>query len=84
MIQALQGYFQEGRFVSAQQNAIPDNVEVYVIVTDKAVSSAKTKVQKQRQAFENFNKAIASATPLNEEFYEMIDQGISIRGEFEV
>ena len=45
------------------------------------VQTAKTKAQKQRQAFEKFIQVIASAEPLSEEFDEIINQGISVRGE---
>ena len=83
MIQAIQGYFQEGRFVSSQQNAIPDYVEVYVVVTDKTVPSAKSQARQQRQAFERFAQAMADAEPLGEDFDEIIDQGICVRGEIE-
>ena len=84
MIQAIQGYFQEGRFVSAHQGIIPDYVEVYVVVTNKVVPSAKTKAQKQREAFEKFNQAISSVEPLSEEFDEIIRQSVSVQGEFEI
>ena len=84
MIQAVQGYFHEGRFVSSQQGLIPDYVEVYVVVTNKIVSSDRTKAQKQRQAFERFVQDIAFAEPLSEEFDEIINQGINVQGELEV
>ena len=84
MIETVQGYFQEGRFVSPQQDTIPDYVEVYVVITNKTVLSEKTKAQKQRQAFERFAQAIATAEPLVKEFDEIISQGISVQGEIEV
>ena len=76
MMQAVQGYFQESRFVSPQQNTIPDYVEVYVVITNKTMFSAKTKAQNQRQAFERFTQAIATAEPLGKEFDEIVSQGI--------
>ena len=33
MVQTLQGHFQEGRFVSSQNVAIPEYVEVVIVVT---------------------------------------------------
>ena len=72
MVQTVQGYFQEGRFISTQQEAIPDYIEVYVVVTNKPVQTAKTKAQKQRQAFERFTQTIAAAAPLSEDFDEII------------
>ena len=32
MLQAVRGYFKEGRFVSSHLDAIPDYVEVYVTI----------------------------------------------------
>jgi hypothetical protein len=37
-IQAYQGYFQNGRFISPEQAAIPENVEVYIMVTGRGLS----------------------------------------------
>ena len=83
MIQTLQGYFQEGRFMSTQQNTIPDFVEVYVIVTNKTIP--KSKAVQQRQAFEQFIQAIESSEhPLGDEFDEVINQGVDFCGELEV
>ena len=84
MLQAVQGYFQEGRFVSPQQNTIPEHVEVYVVVTNNPAPSAKAKAQKQRQAFERFTKVIGSTEPLSEEFDKIINQGVSVQGELNV
>jgi hypothetical protein len=40
MLQAYQGYFQNGRFISLEAPVtIPENVEVYVMVTDRQLSS---------------------------------------------
>jgi len=41
MVQAYQGYFREGRFVSPEPVAIPENVEVYVMVTGKKMPRRK-------------------------------------------
>ena len=84
MIQTVQGYFHNGRFVSPYENTIPDYVEVYVVVTNKTVHFAETKLQAQRQAFEKFTQSIASAEPLGKEFDEIINQGISIQGELDI
>ena len=84
MIQTVQGYFQEGRFISPKQDTIPEYVEVYVVVTNNPVPSEKAKAIKQRQAFERFTKIIESTEPLSEEFDKIISQGVSVQGEFDV
>ena len=37
MLQTIQGYFREDRFVPLQQVEIPNHVEVFVVVTNKPV-----------------------------------------------
>ncbi|MCL1987508.1 MAG: DUF2281 domain-containing protein [Firmicutes bacterium] len=37
MLQTIQGYFREGNFVPLQQAKIPNNVEVFVVITDNPV-----------------------------------------------
>jgi len=84
MVQTFQGYFLDGRFITPQAMTIPEHVEVYVVVTGKPMPAKKTKVQKQRQAFEDFVLAIDNAEPLCETFDEIISQGINLRRELDV
>jgi len=81
MLQTLQGYFQEGRFVSPQSASIPENVEVFVVVTEKTIQAQQTKVQQQRTAFNEFMESISGADPLGNEFDEIINQGINLQRE---
>jgi len=60
MLQTCQGYFQKGRFISQELGKIPDNVEVYVVVTGRECSFPKTKAQRQLEAFNKFVSAIGS------------------------
>ena len=84
MVQTYQGYFQEGRFVSPQANSIPENVEVYVLVTNKAVLVEKTLVEKQREAFEKFVNVIENSEPLGADFDEVMSVGIRMNREIEL
>ena len=77
-VQTYQGYFQACRFVPKKEAAIPDNVEVYVVVTEKAVPEPATLSKKQRLDFEEFTQAISQAEPLGKEFDEIIGQGICV------
>lgn len=54
MIQTYQGYFRNGRFVSPELVDVPENVEVYVMVTGKELQPTKTKSQQQLEAFDKF------------------------------
>ena len=74
MLQTYQGYFQKGRFVPAEPAEIPDNVEVYVVVTGKEYLPSRTRAQRQLEAFNKFVSAIQSIDdePLtNDDFTEL-------------
>ena len=62
MLKTYQGYFNEGQFVPFETVSIPNNVEVYVVITDNALAETKnTNSQKQKEKFERFlaaNRAI--------------------------
>ena len=59
MYSTYKGYFQNGRFVSAEPVKIPDNIEVHVTIVGGELPSAKTEAQTQREAFEDFFAAMA-------------------------
>ena len=81
MVQALRGYFEDGRFVSTQHAKIPDYVEVYIIVTDKTISYTNVKLKDQREAFDKFTTETSSADILGDEFDEIISQGTRVQRE---
>jgi len=62
VIRAYQGHFLNERFVPFEDVKIPEDVEVYVMITDKAIPSVKTKAQQQREAFEDFFSCVATIT----------------------
>ena len=83
MVQAHKGYFQEGKFVpfDAATATIPNNVEVYIVITENAVTETKTKSQRQGEALEKLLATLeATDETLTENFDEILAQGISIRG----
>jgi hypothetical protein len=74
MVKALQGYFRSGRFISSEPAEIPDNVEVYVMITDRELQHPISKSERQLEAFNKFVTAIRSIKdePLtNEDFCEL-------------
>ena len=74
MIKALQGYFRSGRFISSEPVEIPDNVEVYVMITDRELQHPKTKSERQLEAFNRFVSIINSIDDellTDEDFYEL-------------
>ena len=70
MIKTFQGHFQEGRFVSPQPAAIPEFVEVLIVVTDKPISAAN----QQRQAFEDFARTMAGTEPITDVIDKIVPQ----------
>jgi len=60
MLKTFQGYFNRGQFVSSEPVEIPDNVEVYVMITDRELQSQKTVAEQQLEAFDRFMFAIDS------------------------
>jgi hypothetical protein len=62
MLKTLQGYFRSGRFISSEPVEIPDNVEVYVMITDRELQPNVTKSQRQLDAFNKFVNAVKSIT----------------------
>ena len=47
MLQTIQGYFQDDKFVPLHQANIPSHVEVYVVVTSKPVPLKYSKTEHQ-------------------------------------
>ena len=81
MAKTYQGYFQQGQFISIETVSIPDNVEVYVVVTDNVLTETKkTKSQKQQEAFQQFvaaNRAITDE-PFTKEYDAILASGVNI------
>ena len=75
MVQTYQGYFKKGRFVSQEIAAIPENVEVYVMITGKKYKPQKTTTQRQLQAFNQFVSAINAIDdePLTDEDFTELE-----------
>ena len=78
MLQTYRGQFQNGQFIPLEEVVIPDNVEVYVIITDNTLPTDTPRAQKQLEAFEEFAKVISKAAPLGEDFDEILREGINI------
>jgi len=74
MVQTYQGYFSKGMFISKEAVTIPDNVEVYVMITGNQYVEQKTKSQRQLEAFNRFVSAIHSIDDeslTDEDFFEL-------------
>jgi hypothetical protein len=68
MIQTYQGYFQNGYFIPRQENikSIPDNMEVYVVVTEKIILPLERKRMDKRAIFESLKGILPPDTDLEE------------------
>ena len=82
MVQAHKGYFQEGKFVpfDAVTATIPNNVEVYIVITENAITETKTLAQKQNEALKEFFAGIKEIDdePIDDEFLAIVNGGITI------
>ena len=83
VVQAYQGYFQEGgRFIPDEKMIkIPTNRRVIVNILNDAVSEVKTTPQRQGEALKKLLTTLSAISdePLDEEFDEMLLQGFSFR-----
>jgi len=68
MVQTIQGHFLAGQFVPTQKTAIPDLVEVFVIITDKAVVQAETSKEERIEKRLKAAEAITGIIPSDFEF----------------
>jgi hypothetical protein len=75
MVQTYQGYFHRGRFISPDLAVIPDNMEVFVMITGREYLPSKTKAQRQLEAFDRFVSAIGSIDdePLSDEDFTELE-----------
>ena len=61
MVRAYQGYFQNGQFMPLESVTIPENVEVFVMVTDRKMpleSTTEKLTPAQKAVAEDFLKAL--------------------------
>jgi hypothetical protein len=80
-MQAYEGYFENGKFYTAGRALrIPERRRAIVNILDDEIVEVKTKSQRQGEAFERFIAANKDITdePLDEEWDEIISQGINI------
>ena len=80
MLQTHRGYFNNGKFISLQADIIPNNVEVYVVITENAITEPKTESQRQGEALREFFAGIKEIDdePIDNEFMSIINSGINI------
>ena len=91
MVQTYQGYFQDnGQFMAYEKNSairIPSNVEVYVVVTGKKLSSLnKTKSQKQGEALDKLLATLGTIEnePFDDEFDQIVNSRVNISRELDL
>ena len=86
MYQAYKGYFRNGRFVSSDLIAIPDNVEVYVMVVGDEQLPQRTLAQKQNEALKRLSAGLKTIEdePFDEEFDAIMSQRFNIGRELDL
>ena len=86
MVKTIRGHFRSGRFISAEKANIPECVEVYVIITDKAIDADTSKAQRQRESLERLVAANAEVDdePFDDEFDAILAKRTNITRELEL
>ena len=56
-VQAYQGYFKNGQFISSQIVKLPENVEVFITVTDRAMPQDVISKEAQKKILTNEQQA---------------------------
>ena len=76
MLQAYQGYFDKGRFVSPEAAAIPDKARVIVtLLNDEVFTSVKTRAQQQLDAIKSFISDNSGEDELSADDYAELQNG---------
>ena len=75
MLQAYQGYFQKGRFISPDIVDIPENTEVIITVVGNTALSIPSRSQQQLEAMERFvaNLRKIDNEPLTDEDFAALE-----------
>ena len=80
-MQAYEGYFENGQFHTAGSIIrIPERRRAIVNILEDEVIEAKTKSQRQNEALKKFSAAMKEIDdePLDDEFFAIINSGVSI------
>ena len=80
-MQAYKAYYEGGRIVPLGEAVIPEGSELILTVLEPATN---VRVQRQREAFEQFMEGISGAPPLPPEFDEIIGQRLNISRELDI
>ena len=80
-MQAYRGYYEGGRIVPMGSPKIPEGSELIITVLEPA---EKSRVKRQREAFEKFMDAMKNSPPLSSEFDEIISRRVNIEREVEL
>lgn len=79
-VQAYQGYFRDGKFISQQPVILPENVEVFITITGREMSH--NTISDERSPEKNAILGVLSVLPSKEDFlpedieaFERLEQG---------
>jgi len=81
-MQAYRAYYEDGRIVTLGNPAIPEGSELIVTVLEESI--AKSRAERQREAFKRFMMAMENTPPLPPEFDEVIKERVNITREIDL
>ena len=87
MLTSYEGYFEKGKFISADKSKIPERRKAIVTIIEE--ESEEDIVKAQSKAFEEFMKAMKEMDeqgiePLGEEFDEIMSHRVNITRELDL
>ena len=74
MTRAYTGYFQDGRFVSPEAMTIPNNVKVYIVVSDEQPTEEQEFNANEKQMLELIKNIPTRTLEVNEQGHIIVDK----------
>lgn len=81
MLQAYKAYYEGGRIIPRGNPVIPEGSELIITVMD---TPAKSRAERQQEAFKRFMDAMDNTPPLPAEFDEILARRVNITREVEL
>jgi PII-like signaling protein len=76
IMEALQGYTENGRIIPLGNPVMPDGLKVIITIIDEP--TAVNRAADQKKAFKEFSNGLVSCAPLPPEFDEIVNERVNI------
>ena len=82
IMNALQGYTENGKIIPLGNPAMPDGLKVIITILDEPF--VKNLAAEQKQAFDELRKGLTACAPLPPEFDDIVNERVNITRELDV